>query len=145
MRVRGAECERQRCHRRPIYIGLCGTHAEKTADDLYSLIVRTVAGRCESCRYPGRPDAAGRPVIGLQCAHIVTRGRHGTRYTHAVALCAACHKRFTHNPPAWDEWCIGFYGADEYERIKLMSQVDSRPDLGLLIVALRQELREVAA
>jgi hypothetical protein len=124
---------------------MCGPHAKKIADELYSLIVRTRAGRCASCSIPGRPDAEGRPVLGLQCAHIVTRGKLATRYTDAVALCAGCHKRFTHDPPAWDDWCISYFGAERYAAIKRAAQIQARHDLGMIVLALRQELRELAA
>lgn len=62
-------------------------------DKLYSEIIRTLAnGICQRChKYFG--------FSRLQCAHIIGRGHHGTRFAlkpkrNAVALCAGCHSWF---------------------------------------------------
>jgi hypothetical protein len=58
----------------------------------------------------------------LQCAHIVSRRYHATRWMtgNAVTLCSACHVRFTMDPLAWDAWVeerIGLAAYDELKRI----------------------------
>ena len=58
-------------------------------DALYSKIIRHGKIRCERCLC----------VRDLQCAHIMPRGHHRTRYMlkpykNAVALCCDCHNWF---------------------------------------------------
>ena len=42
-----------------------------------------------------------------QCAHLVSRRYHATRWDllNAVCLCSGCHVRWTHDPIAWEDWC----------------------------------------
>ena len=71
------------------------------ADRWFSLAVRQRAEwKCERCQKwhgPGR---------GLDCAHIIGRGKWATRHDprNAIALCRGCHAYFTAQPNEFAEW-----------------------------------------
>lgn len=60
----------------------------------------------------------------IQCAHIVSRRYHATRWTlgNAVALCSGCHVRFTNDPLAWDAWVDERIGVDAYLELKRIAR-----------------------
>jgi len=84
----------------------------RECDRLFANAVKDRDGwACRACGSHMRP----------QCAHIVSRRYHATRWDllNAVCLCAGCHVRFTHDPIAWDDWCEErFPGRLEHLRLK---------------------------
>jgi len=68
-------------------------HWKKKADDLWSLIVRSV-GHCEICGREGQLTKEGKPVKGLNAHHLI--GRSNLKYRHdlnnGICLCVRCHK-----------------------------------------------------
>ena len=93
--------------------------AKHRADDLFSLLVRARAGRCEVCGTPGYPNQIGPPVVGLDCAHIVPRRYGATRIdpVNAVALCREDHLWYTEHPIAWQNWAVEYLGHAVWERL----------------------------
>ena len=96
----GTSCAFLRCKtkRAPIIVGpderYCDKHATRIADGAFGDHVRTRDPRCVAC---------GRDDIGVQCAHVVTRGARFIRWDaeNAVGLCARCHFAYTKRPAAW--------------------------------------------
>lgn len=72
------------------------------------------AWQCRACGSP----------YSIQCAHVVSRRYHATRWTlaNAVALCASCHLKFTHDPLAWDAWVEERLGVDAYAELKRIAR-----------------------
>lgn len=88
--------------------------AKQTADLLWRDVVRGRDGHCRNCGHPGRPNARGLRVKGLEAAHIIRRGYGHTRCDerNGVALCPGCHRMFTEHPDVWEEWVPVKIGAD---------------------------------
>lgn len=68
-----------------------------------------------ACRACGTP-------FNVQCAHIVSRRYHATRWlmANAVTLCSKHHMKWTNDPLGWDAWVeerIGFAGYNELKRM----------------------------
>jgi hypothetical protein len=70
----------------------------RTCDKLFSQLIRTRDDW--TCRACGSAQS-------IQCAHLVSRRYHGTRWEpdNAVALCARDHMRWTYDPLGWEAWC----------------------------------------
>jgi 5-methylcytosine-specific restriction endonuclease McrA len=83
---------------------------QKVADELFSKVVRLRDQYCQRCGTPNN----------LQCAHIITRSYPLTRFdeANAMALCAGCHKYFTHRPLEW----IDYVGKDRFWELKRKAQ-----------------------
>ena len=106
--------------------------AKAEADRLFSLFIRMRDKQCQCCG----------TTYGLQCAHIASRRFHNTRWgsfggtiepevcpcDNAIALCAACHTRFTNNPDAWVLWICKHLGTDEYLELLREAQKVAKPD-----------------
>lgn len=80
------------------------------ADKLFSLKVRE-DGACRRC---GK-------TTGLQCAHIVSRGYHSTRWDLDNAMCLdqGCHMYFTHHPVEWELFVVACIGQEAYNDLKV--------------------------
>ena len=81
-------------------------------------------------------------IHGIQCAHICSRRYHATRWSmaNAVALCARCHMRFTHDPIAWDDWVEERFGGAVYQELRrLARQGVSHIDYGEILASLPAE------
>lgn len=81
-------------------------------------VKRRDAWRCRAC---GSTDR-------IQCAHVISRRYHATRFMlgNAMALCARCHMRWTHDPLGWDlfvEEKIGMAAYAELKRIAVLGVV----------------------
>lgn len=57
------------------------------------------------------------------CAHIKRREHMSTRWhpQNAICLCRSCHRYFTVNPDAWDEFCEKLFGDGYMSEIQQMS------------------------
>lgn len=76
----------------------CNKHGTEKADDAFRDYIRAREPICVAC---------GRGDIGVQCAHIVTRGSRFIRWDqrNACGLCARCHFAYTKRPSAWLAFC----------------------------------------
>lgn len=118
------------------------------ADVLFSLLVRARDGRCAACGTRGRPNSAGLPVIGLECAHIIGRRYSATRVDpdNALALCGLCHRHYTDHPFAWENFVIKLRGRDEWDRLVAKSHDPlAKIDWAEETKRLRDELRPLLA
>lgn len=63
-------------------------------------------------------------VTGIQCAHIVSRRYHATRWMmgNAVALCSRCHMRWTNDPLGWDDFVAARLGDAGYQELRLLAK-----------------------
>ena len=94
----------------------------KECDTRFAQAVKDRDGwECRACGSPYR----------IQCAHIVSRRYHATRWSlhNAVALCSGCHMKYTQDPLGWDAWVeerIGEAGYMELKRLARqgVSQID---------------------
>lgn len=129
-------CSRQRCTNPIRWHGLCAKHAQWEADRLFSLYIRKRDKVCVICE---REPAA-------QCAHLISRRYYALRWNpeNAVGACAFCHMRYTHNPLAWDEWCVSRLGQETWDGMKFRAQRGGKPDLGVVIDEMRLLVEEVA-
>jgi 5-methylcytosine-specific restriction endonuclease McrA len=68
--------------------------------------------------------ACGDHLRGVQCAHVLSRRYHAVRWSmaNAVALCAGCHMKFTHDPLAWDDWVTERFGDAVYMELKRIAR-----------------------
>lgn len=69
----------------------------RECDRIFAIAVKERDGwSCRNCGTHMHP----------QCAHLVSRRYHATRWDllNAVCLCAGCHVKYTHDPIAWDDW-----------------------------------------
>jgi hypothetical protein len=130
-------CSIKGCNFPPTYFPYCGKHARKEADRLFSLYIRARDRNCQAC-----PE-----WTNLQAAHIIRRRYFAIRWdpSNAVALCVACHKRYTEDELAWQDWVDERFGNDAYQALKLRAQRGGMPDLAYVIAELRAMLKEVAA
>lgn len=113
----------------------------KEADRLFSLIIRKRDQLCQMCGNPYQ----------LQCAHLISRRYARLRHdeANAIALCVGCHKKFTHRPLEWDEWCAKRMGAGVWASMKVRAQESSpvRKNYRVICAELRArliQLEEVA-
>lgn len=84
----------------------------KKLDKIFSEIVRA-RGACQKC---GK-------TTGLQCAHVISRVNHHTRWDldNALALCLRCHIFWQHkNPHEFVRWYDEKYG--NYDVLKQRAQ-----------------------
>ncbi len=83
--------------------------AKKKADDLFSLIVRSL-GYCERCGYEGR----------METSHWISRRYAWTRTyeANAFCFCSSCHRWWHNYPTDASDWAIGQRGRDTWEHIR---------------------------
>jgi len=82
------------------------------ADKWFSDVVRKNAGYvCEHCQ---KVDAR------MECAHIYGRAAKSVRWSldNAVCLCHYCHRTFTANPIACNDWCLELLGEGHMELLR---------------------------
>jgi 5-methylcytosine-specific restriction endonuclease McrA len=60
----------------------------------------------------------------IQCAHVISRRYHATRWSlaNAVALCAGCHMKYTHDPLGWEAWVEDRWGSAIYGELKRLAR-----------------------
>ena len=63
-------------------------------------------------------------IHSIQCAHLVSRRYHATRWSmsNAVALCARCHMKYTYDPLAWDDWVADRFGDAIYAELRRVAR-----------------------
>ena len=85
------------------------TRLKRQADTLFARIVRQ-DGACRKC---GK-------TTQLQCAHIISRSYHSTRWSldNAMCLCQGCHMYFTHHPVEWEIFVLKCIGEEAYKDLK---------------------------
>lgn len=69
----------------------------RECDRMFALAVKERDGwSCRACGTQMHP----------QCAHLVSRRYHATRWIldNAVCLCSGCHMKYTHDPLGWEAW-----------------------------------------
>lgn len=105
-RTTSPRCSVQRCDRRANAGQWCKTHAERKADAMFSAYIRNRDGGCiaQTRSWLGAEFSCAGP---LQCAHLISRRYHATRFDplNAVALCAAHHRWLDTHPLEKDEQC----------------------------------------
>jgi hypothetical protein len=92
--------------------------AKAKADKLFSEIIRA-QGYCESEGWADRKCSSQ-----LQCAHIVTRGRSGTRTDtrNAFCLCFAHHRWFHDYPRSFSHFITDSWAAGHYDSVEAKSK-----------------------
>jgi len=77
------------------------------ADTAFSKAVRFRDKECLKC---GREDT-------LQCCHIYGRRAKIVRWSfdNAICMCAGCHRYYTENPIAFNNWLMSFLGSGHME------------------------------
>ena len=107
------------------------------ADRLFSLYIRARDEHCQRC---GTTE-------NLQCAHGFTRTYLKTRWDerNAWALCAGCHKFFTHRPLEWDAWMRDRLGPVVYSDLRgTATGMADRVDYEEVIADLEAKLKDAA-
>lgn len=87
-----------------------------SADKHFSDCIRHRAGyQCEHC---GKGFSG--LVQGFECCHIFGRANKSTRWDtdNAVALCSACHRRFTEHPLDFHHWLSVYLGEAHLEILR---------------------------
>lgn len=83
----------------------------------------------------------------LQCAHIVSRSYHATRWDeyNALALCVGDHKYFTEHPLEWEVWITDRIGDYEFRELKkrALAGLSHRTNYRVLCASLRERLQEL--
>lgn len=105
----------------------------RSADALFSTIVRSRGGSCRRC---GTTDR-------LQCAHGFSRRYRNVRwdYRNAFCLCAGCHMYFTYRPIEWDDWLRAEWGNDLYDEIRATALQTTKADAADVLARLRDDWR----
>lgn len=87
--------------------------AKKRADTAFALYIRNRDGKCMIAGLD-HVNCGG----GLQCMHLVTRGKYILRFdeTNAMAGCAGHHVYYTNNPREWEE-LLRFHFPDKWAYI----------------------------
>jgi len=66
---------------------------------------------------------------------------------NAVALCRACHVKYTHSPALWDEWCEE--NIPEYRHLRLLAvkvtTVDGTPSNKLAYLDIKRKFTDAFA
>ena len=111
--------------------------SERTADALFSQLIRLRDGACVICG----------SVRDLECAHLIRRGYHAVRYEprNAVALCSRCHGHMTRHPLEWNVWRTERLGGAVFAVLWKRAMDGARPDLPSVMADLRAQIKAVAA
>jgi len=82
------------------------------ADKWFSDVARKSNGHiCQNC---------GKMSGRMECAHIYGRAAKSVRWSldNAVCLCHYCHRTFTANPIAFNDWCLELLGEGHMELLR---------------------------
>ena len=88
----------------------------KRLDDVTREIVLRRGSSCVTCGSSTR----------LQCGHLITRARYGTRWDlmNCHIQCAGCNLRHEYQPEIYTRWFLNTYGEQEYQN--LCNRAESR-------------------
>lgn len=106
---------------------------KKKADRLFSLWIRRggVCQRCERAAHPRDPESGlvvkGTATVQLQCAHIASRRRFGSRWDplNALCLCAGCHHWMTDYPVMFSVWFEDAFPEMFDYQLELMAKLEA--------------------
>ena len=110
-------------------------------DKLFSKYVRSRdRWTCQRCMKYHRP-----PTNGLHCAHLFGRRNKSTRWDpdNAIALCYGCHQYFGEHPLKFYDWYIKRFGKDQFDRIRLRSNVPVKVDERFVLMGLRLSMKSL--
>lgn len=110
--------------------------SERTADEVFSFLVRALCPFCVRCGHPSE-----------DCAHIFSRSYRSTRWDvdNAFGMCRACHRWAHANPGRFTAFVIGIIGQAAYDDLRARARTVSHDrDLSAIAADLRRQLREVA-
>lgn len=107
----------------------------KKADALWSKLIRL---RDPVCRWCGK-----RPT--RQAHHIFGRRARNTRWCleNGVGICFGCHLKGHENPLDFHDHIRAQMGADRYDLLRMASKIAVKIDVGLMILALEQEIKDM--
>ncbi len=133
-----------RCKRRaPVVIDedtrYCKTHAMLTADRYVGLAVKERDDwTCQACSASAHTDT-------IQWAHVISRGARFIRYEldNSMALCSACHYRFTLKPASWSVF-LAETRPGLHDRLALLEAQRQRQGASVDIAEIIREYRELA-
>ncbi len=87
----------------------------KECDRRFALAIKARDGwRCVMC---GRTQ-------GVQCAHLISRRYHATRWMlgNAVTLCASCHLGGHMDPLRFEDWCVARLGEAGWAELRAIAR-----------------------
>jgi hypothetical protein len=95
---------------------------KRTADRLWSQLVRSRPGGCECC---GRTDGV------FQGAHGFSRRYLGTRWNplNGFKLSQGCHVRWTFDPIRWTDFLRAAWGSPVYEEMERLARLTYQPTI----------------
>lgn len=121
-RTTSPRCSNRQCHQRAVAAGFCISHAEKRADDLFSLWIRERDAQCTAEGVLPTP-CRGR----LQCAHVIGRRKQTTRFDPANAhgACEGHHQHVDQHESlgAKYRWAVSRLGEDGWARLMERSRI----------------------
>ena len=126
----------------------------KPEDDLFSEYIRKRAimrsGGCERCgaqKYDIQKDN-GQVLSAwklLDCAHLISRVHHGTRWDpdNALGLCSGCHFFIDREPKVKELFIIEKIGRKQYELLLIRKAGIHHIDKAALILYLKKQIEEL--
>lgn len=117
------------------------------ADETFSLYVRLRDRTCQRCGSFGRPDAKGRPVVGLQASHFWGRAKESVRFDekNVMALCGGCHMYLTANPEIHRQFVLDKLGKKEYDLLELRARTLKKKDRKMELIIAKALLENLNA
>ena len=107
----------------------------KKADKLFSLYIRARDRECKRCH----------TTENLQCAHVISRRYHATRWDplNAMALCRGCHLWQTTHPLEGEVFFKQVLGDGVFEGLATAALAYGKPDLEGIIEWLKLQTLEL--
>ena len=110
-------CKVQRCNKRAEIAGWCISHAERRADDMFSVWVR----QRDEYRCTAAGVLEGECKLAAQAAHVVGRANHTVRYDprNVHSLCQAHHMLVDQqgHEAAKYHWAVWLLGETAYQEL----------------------------
>lgn len=109
------------------------------ADVAFSKYIRTKANwRCTRC---GR-HATGQ---GMHAAHFHGRRKESVRFSelNVDALCAGCHRHFTHNYSEHKSWKLNQLGQKQYDQLAIAANTPGKKQRDLEYRYWKEKLKEL--
>ena len=120
--MKSTPCARQRCKRPARVNGLCKPHLVMQEDTDFSLAIRLRDRECMASKMKG-PWPVMHCKGVLQCAHLISRRYHLTRWydRNAVGLCAAHHRWLDLHPAHKEIICEQWLGSEGYHALRMVA------------------------